>query len=142
MVPGGVGTAYLPVSKAEWSGLDVTATGLDLAAAPSGPLRITLAANIATIHGRVLDWLRQPATLAALLFVDDAHGTRTAFASAGLLGGFQVYLAAGDYRVYALRDINAEGTFESAAYLAQHANDFPILHAVGGVNSPLDLTLR
>lgn len=136
-----VGTPYLPLLSAQLGSQEVAESGFDIGDTPPATLRIMLSTNAVPVSGRIVDAAGRPAARAALLFVA-TPGDKSTYTSTGLLGNFNLFLLAGDYRVYALPDLNLPGTFDNPAYLAAHANDFPPVHVAAGVNPPINLKLR
>ena len=141
MVEGGVAPFGLPLESANWGGDDVAVAGFDVAGATPTPLRITLPASMAAVNGHVVGEDGRGITRATLLLAP-VNGQRAIDATSSLLGNFHFSVPAGDYFVYAQRDVNRAGTLEDAEYLRAHATDRPVFHAVAGSNAPLELKVH
>jgi Carboxypeptidase regulatory-like domain len=142
LVPASGVTPYpLPLLSAKQGSLEVAESGIEVSNATGAPLQITLSAATKEVTGRVVANNGRPASLAPLLFVPVQAGKNVS-ASSNLVGNLDCFLVPGDYHVYALPDLNMPSTFDSAAYLTAHANDFPVLHITPGTNPPLNLRLH
>ena len=120
---------------------DVLKNGLDVGAAPVGPLQIQVTRKVATLTGKVVDAAGN-SVAAFLLFEDETTGRRFT-TSPNTSADFQpLTMLPGNYRVYAATSLQQRDQLMQAAYRKEHANDLPMVRVVEGENSPLIVKLR
>jgi hypothetical protein len=105
---------------------DVLLQGFDIGAVPPGPLKISLAAPVAKIPGKLVDAAGRPVGGTRT----EPDGTFTAIAR--ISGEHQVFVVLGDDRNDSLNDPD---------FIEAHASDFPKMMVAEGENPPLLLRL-
>lgn len=121
-------------------------TSLIFDGAPVEPLQVTVKVPLSAVGAeasvRLVDSAGQPVAGMGLLFVGTIHEhlriARTN--SAGVCGSFP--LAPDEYRIYATDDDLIFDALDDPDFVSAHANDFPLVRIVAGMNAPLVLTMH
>jgi protocatechuate 3,4-dioxygenase beta subunit len=112
----------------------------DLGAEPAGALKISVAAPVANLTGKLLDAGGRPVSGARILFLPSVDNMR----SSGYTkedGSFTAsFLTSGEHRIYVVSaDAGQFDYFRDPNFLQSHRNDFPPVQVVEGMNAPLIL---
>jgi hypothetical protein len=126
--------------SAQFAGQDALMDLFDIGNDPAGELRITVAAPVAKVTGKLLDAAGQPIGGGHVLFVSRAGGIKTSGFAADD-GTFTArFLEAGEQRAYLLSSTDDwNQILRDPDFPDARRSDFPAVHIAEGANVPLVL---
>ena len=125
---------------AQLGGQDVLMDRFDIGNDPAGELRITVAAPVARVTGKLLDTAGRPIGGGRVLFVSRAGGNKTPGFAADDGTFTAAFLDAGEQRAYLLSPTDDWGQImRDPDFADARRTDFPAVQIAEGANVPLVL---
>jgi hypothetical protein len=126
--------------SAQCGGQDALTQWFDIGNDPAGELKITVAAPVAKVNGKLLDAAGQPIGGGRVLFVSRAGGIKTAGFAADDGTFTALFLEAGEQRAYLLSPTDDwTQVLRDPDFPGGRRSDFPAVQIAAGVNAPLVL---